>query len=82
MKKRRSQKPLPLGEVALRSNDGEGKLVTTEPLHRDRQALCQSDAFAVFVFFFSSLALSGASRQLSQRESLCRKEKAPIIEGA
>ena len=82
MKKRRSQKPLPLGEVALRSNDGEGKPVTTEPLHRDRQALCQSDAFAVFVFFSSSLALSGASRQLSHRESLCRKEKAPIIEGA
>ncbi len=82
MKKRRSQKPLPLGEVALRSNDGEGKPVTAEPLHRDRQALCQSDAFAVFVFFSSSLALSGASRQLSQGESLCRKEKAPIIEGA
>ena len=82
MKKRRSQKPLPLGEVALRSNDGEGKPVTAEPLHRDRQALCQSDAFAVFVFFFSSLALSGASRQRSQGESLCRKEKAPIIEGA
>ncbi len=82
MKKRRSQKPLPLGEVALRSNDGEGKLVTTEPLRRDRQALCQSDAFAAFVLFSSSLALSGATRQLSQRESLCRKEKAPIIEGA
>ena len=82
MKKRRSQMPLPLGEVALRSNDGEGKPVTTEPLHRDRQALCQSDAFAACVLFYSSLALSGASRQLSQRESLCRKEKAPIIEGA
>ena len=82
MKKRRSQKPLPLGEVALRSNDGEGKPVTTELLHRDRQALCQSDAFAVFVLFFSSLALSGALRQLPQRGSLCQKEKAPIIEGA
>ena len=82
MKKRRSQKPLPLGEVALRSNDGEGKLITTESLHRDRQTLCQSDAFAAFVLFSSSLALSGASRQLSQRESLWRKEKAPIIEGA
>ena len=58
MKKRRSQKPLPLGEVALRSNDGEGKPVTTEPLHRDRQALCQSDAFAAFVLFSSGLALS------------------------
>ena len=69
MKKRRSQKPLPLGEVALRSNDGEGKPVTTEPLHRDRQALCQSDAFAAFVLFSSSLALSGASRQLPQRGS-------------
>ena len=31
-------KPLPLGEVALRSNDGEGKPGTKEPLRSDKQA--------------------------------------------
>ena len=40
-------KPLPLGEVALRSNDGEGKPGTKEPLRSDGQALCQSDTIAV-----------------------------------
>ena len=40
-------KPLPLGEVALRSNDGEGKPGTEESLRSDRQALCQSDTIAV-----------------------------------
>jgi hypothetical protein len=33
--------------VALRSNDGEGKPGTKEPLHSDKQALCQSDTIAV-----------------------------------
>ena len=42
-------KPLPLGEVALRSNDGEGKPGRKEPLRSDRQALCQSDTIAVSV---------------------------------
>ena len=36
-------KPLPMGEVALRSNDGEGKPFTIKPLRSDGQALCQSD---------------------------------------
>ena len=40
-------KPLPLGEVALRSNDGEGKPGRKEQLRSDRQALCQSDTIAV-----------------------------------
>ena len=40
-------KPLPLGEVALRSNDGEGKPGRKEPLRSDRQAFCQSDTIAV-----------------------------------
>ena len=40
-------KPLPLGEVALRSNDGEGKPVSQEPPRSDRQALCRSDTIAV-----------------------------------
>ena len=44
-------KPLPLGEVALRSNDGEGKPSTKEPLRSDGQALCQSDAVAVPVLY-------------------------------
>ncbi len=39
-------KPLPLGEVALRSNDGEGKPGTKEPLYSDKQARCQSDTIA------------------------------------
>ena len=40
------QKPLPLGEVASRSDDGEGKPVSREPLRSDKQALWQSDAIA------------------------------------
>ena len=63
-------KPLPLGEVALRSNDGEGKPGTKEPARSDKQTLCQSDTIAVFMLPPGILALSGASRQLSQRESL------------
>ena len=51
-------KPLPLGEVALRSNDGEGKPGTKEPLRSDGQALCQNDTIAVSELFGSSLALS------------------------
>ena len=51
-------KPLPLGEVALRSNDGEGKPGTKEPLRSDGQALCQSDTIAVSELFGRSLALS------------------------
>ena len=38
--------PLPMGEVALRSNDGEGKPVSREPRYSDKQALRQSDAIA------------------------------------
>ena len=39
-------KPLPLGEVARRRRDGEGKPVSREPPRSDRQALCQSDTIA------------------------------------
>ena len=39
-------KPLPLGEVSLQSNDGEGKPGEAEPLHSDRQTLCQSETIA------------------------------------
>ena len=62
-------KPLPLGEVALRSNDGEGKPGTKEPLRSDKQLFCQSDIIAVSELFGSILALSGAPRQLPQRGS-------------
>ena len=55
-------KPLPLGEVALRSNDGEGKPGAKEPLRSDRQALCQSDTIAVPELFGSGLALSVSSQ--------------------
>ena len=71
-------KPLPLGEVALRSNDGEGKPGTKEPLRSDRQALSQSDTIAVQELFGSVLALSGAPRQLSQRESLRRRKASSL----
>jgi hypothetical protein len=53
-------KPLPLGEVARRRRDGEGKPVSREPPRSDRQALCQSDIIAVSEMFGSILALSGA----------------------
>jgi len=38
-----------MGEVALRSNDGEGKPGTKEPLRSDGQALCQSDVIAMWL---------------------------------
>ena len=38
--------PLPMGEVALRSNDGEGKPVSQEPPCSDKLPLCQSDTIA------------------------------------
>ena len=40
------QKPLPLGEVASRSDDGEGKPVSREPPCSDKLSLWQSDAIA------------------------------------
>ena len=61
-------KASPLGR-GVTAGDGEGKLSATEPPHGDRQLLCQSETIATSEFFGSVLALSGASRQLSQRES-------------
>ena len=40
-------KALPLGEASIACDDGEGKPGTKEPLHSDKQALCQSDTIAV-----------------------------------
>ena len=46
----RGRKPLPLGEVALRSNDGEGKPGTKEHLHSDKHwLLIESSYRCVFV---------------------------------
>ena len=39
-------KPLPLGEVAMRSIDGEGKPVSREPPRSDKLSFWQSDAIA------------------------------------
>ena len=55
-------RPLPLGEVARRRRDGEGKPGTKEPLRSDKQALCQSDTIAVSELFGSGLALSVSLR--------------------
>ena len=54
--------PLPMGEVALRSNDGEGKPVSREPRYSDKQALRQSDAIAGLPVPASALALSVSLR--------------------
>ena len=42
-----SKKPLPLGEVALRSNDGEGKPPVRKPLCCEKQCLCPSETVPV-----------------------------------
>ena len=55
--------------VALRSNDGEGKLLSREPPHSDKPSLVREMPSQCLRFPVSALALSGASRQLSQRES-------------
>ena len=88
-------KPLPLGEVALRSNDGEGKPGTKEPLRSDGQALCQSDAIAVSELFGSGLALSvglapasspkggaigmSVSFRLDERSTISRKQQCSAV---
>ena len=62
------RKPLPLGEVSPKVTERASS--SPKSIHTAiRTGFCQSDAIAVFLFFCSILALSGASRQLSQRES-------------
>ena len=61
-------KASPFGR-GVTAGDGEGKLGAKELPYSDKQTLCQRDVIAVSVLFVSGLALSGASRQLSQRES-------------
>ena len=64
-------RPLPLGEVALRSNDGEGKPVSKEHLHSDKHwLLIESSYRCVFVLSQHPSPLSRAcARQLPQRGS-------------
>ena len=73
-----------MGEVALRSNDGEGKPGTKEPLRSDGQALCQSDTIAAPVILGQQpCPLSRAcARQLPQRESLCLRGLREFVENA
>ena len=40
-------KASPFGRGVIACDDGEGKPGTKEPLHSDKQALCQSDNIAV-----------------------------------
>ena len=62
-------KASPFGR-GVTAGDGEGKLSATEPPHGDRQPLfVRAKLSRRLQFFGSVLALSGASRQLSQRES-------------
>ena len=49
----------------MRSNDGEGKPGTKEPLRSDGQALCQSDAIAVPELFGSGLASQSRRKLLA-----------------
>ena len=66
----RPAKASPFGR-GVTEGDGEGKPGKIEPLCSDKQTFCQSEPSPRSKFFISVLALSGASRQLSQRESLC-----------
>ena len=43
----RPAKASPFGRGVIACDDGEGKPGTKEPLHSDKQALCQSDTIAV-----------------------------------
>ena len=43
----RNAKASPFGRGVIACDDGEGKPGTKEPLHSDKQALCQSDTIAV-----------------------------------
>ena len=54
-------KPLTLGEVALRSNDGEGKDADKkQKTQRYKPCLSETSYRCAFVFYFAWLALSGA----------------------
>ena len=65
------RKPLPLGEVALRSNDGEGKPVSQKYLHSDKHWLLSERCYrCAFCFMIASLPSQALTRQLPQRGSL------------
>ena len=54
-------KPLPLGEVALRSNDGEGKPVSQKYLHSDKHWLLSERCYRC-AFCFTVASLPSQSR--------------------
>ena len=60
--------PLPLGEVSPKVTE-RARTLTEKHRHSDRIALTKSLPIAVCRLCRAGLALSGASRQLSQRES-------------
>ena len=64
-----SQKPLPLGEVSPKVTE-RARLLTKRFEYSDNIALTKRLLIAVQWPFIDGLALSGAPRQLSQRESL------------
>ena len=63
-----AHKPLPLGEVSPKVTE-RARTLTEKHRHSDRIALTKSLPIAVCRLCRAGLALSGASRQLSQRES-------------
>ena len=78
------RKPLPLGEVALQSNDGEGKPVSQKYLHSDKHWLlserCYRCAFCFMIASLPSQALRASSpkgRALAKRETFRHASASP-----
>jgi len=61
----RGRKPLPMGEVALRSNDGEGKPVSQKYLHSDKHWLLSERCYRC-AFCFTIASLPSQSRSARQ----------------
>ena len=72
-----AHKPLPLGEVSPKVTE-RARTLTEKHRHSDRIALTKSLPIAVCRLCRAGLALSGASRQLSQGESLGSRLKHKI----
>ena len=72
-----AHKPLPLGEVSPKVTE-RARTLTEKHRHSDRIALTKSLPIAVKRPCRAGLALSGASRQLSQGESLGSRLKHKI----
>ena len=72
-----AHKPLPLGEVSPKVTE-RARTLTEKHRHSDRIALTKSLPIAMCRLCRAGLALSGASRQLSQGESLGSRLKHKI----